>query len=93
MFKGEKEIQKHDGSDMEGAHIQNFLDCLVSREKPNGDIEIAHRSTQLCHLANIAWRTRSTVKFDGEKGQILDNPPAAALLGRTYRAGFELPTI
>ncbi len=93
MFKGEKEIQKNDGSDMESAHITNFLDCLVSRDKPNGDIEIAHRSTQLCHLANIAWRTRSTVKFDGAKGEILDNPAASALLGRTYRKGFELPTV
>ncbi|MDB5384622.1 MAG: nagA 5 [Planctomycetaceae bacterium] len=93
MFKDEKEIQKHDGSDMESAHIKNFLDCLVSREKPNGDIEIAHRSTQLCHLANIAWRTRSTVKFDGVKGEIIDNPAAAALMGRTYRKGFELPVV
>lgn len=93
MFKEEKEIKKHDGSDMEGAHIKNFLDCIVSRDKPNADIEIAHRSTQFCHLANIAWRTRSTVKFDGEKGQIIDNPAAAALMGRTYRKGYELPTV
>lgn len=93
IFQGEKEIQKHDGSDMEKAHIQNFLDCTVNREKPNADIEIAHRSTQLCHLANIAWRTRSTIKFDGEKGQILDNPAATALMSRTYRKGFELPAV
>ena len=78
---------------MEGAHIKNFLDCIVSREKPNADIEIAHRSTQLCHLANIAWRTRSTIKFDGEKGQILDNPAASELLTRTYRKGFEFPAV
>lgn len=93
MYKDEKEIQKHEGSDMERAHIKNFLDCVVSREKPNGDIEIAHRSTQMCHLANIAWRTRSTVKFDGANGEIIDNPAAAALMGRTYRKGFELPVI
>jgi len=26
-------------------HIQNFLDCVKSREKPNADIEIGHLST------------------------------------------------
>lgn len=93
LYKGEKEIEKNDGGDMEGPHIKNFLECLVTREKPNADIEIAHRSTQLCHLANIAWRTRSTIKFDGAKGEILDNPAASALMARTYRKGFELPNV
>jgi predicted dehydrogenase len=93
IMQGDKEIAKHEGADMESAHLKNFLDCLVSRDKPNADIEIAHQSTQLCHLANIAWRTRSTVRFDGAAGKIVDNPAAEALLGRTYRKGFELPKI
>ena len=40
-----------------GAHVQNFLDCVKSREKPNADIEVGHLSTRLCHLGNIASRT------------------------------------
>jgi len=75
-------------------HMQNFLDCLLSREKPNADIEIAHRSASMCHLANIAWRTRSTLKFDGKTETIVGNEAAAALLGRaSYRKGFELPSV
>jgi hypothetical protein len=63
---------------------------VLSREKPNADVEIGARSTQLCHLANIAYRTRSTLKWDAEKGTIVDNPAAQTLMGRTYRKGFEL---
>jgi predicted dehydrogenase len=73
------------------SHIQNFLDCLVSREKPHADVEIGHRSTSLCHLANIAWRTRSTVRFDPQTEQIAGNEAAGALLSRSYRKGFEIP--
>jgi predicted dehydrogenase len=91
--KKEKVIEKKEGTDPVRAHLQNFLDCLVTREKPNAEIEIGHRSTQFCHLANIAWRTRSTVKFDGETETISGNPAASKLLGREYRKGFELPKI
>ena len=91
--KTEKVVAQHEASDLEKAHKANFLDCIASREKPNADIEIAHKSTLLCHLANIAWRTRSVVRFDKERQTIVDNEPAAKLMGRTYRKGFELPKI
>src|SRR5262249_37148812 len=79
--------------DQQRAHQQNFLDCIVSREKPNADIEIGYRSTLLCLLANIAWRTRSVLHSDKATESILGNEPAARLMGRTYRKGFELPEI
>lgn len=91
--KNEKVAEKHEPADQDKAHLENFLDCIASREKPNADIEIGHKSTLLCHLANIAWRTRSAVKFDGGQEAIVGNEAAAALMGRTYRAGFELPKI
>ncbi len=93
IYRGKKVIETHKGAERELAHLGNFLECLGSREKPNADIEICHRSTTLCHLANIAWRTRSTLKFDGKTETIVGNPEANALLGRTYRKGFELPEI
>ncbi|MBS0265931.1 MAG: Gfo/Idh/MocA family oxidoreductase [Planctomycetes bacterium] len=91
--KNEKILAKHDGAELEKAHKANFLDCIASREKPNADIEIAHRSTLLCHLANIAWRTKSVIRFDKSNETIIDNEPASKLMGRTYRKGFELPEI
>jgi predicted dehydrogenase len=74
-------------------HIRNFLDCRLTRERPAADIEIGHRSTTLCHLANIAWRTRATLRFDGATETIADNPAASALLGREYRNGYKLPAM
>ncbi|MGC9328462.1 MAG: Gfo/Idh/MocA family oxidoreductase, partial [Candidatus Hinthialibacter sp.] len=34
-------------------HMQNWLDCVKTRETPVCDIEIGHRSVSVCHLANI----------------------------------------
>lgn len=96
IYDGKKVVEENPGTsstDWQLSHVRNFLDCRTSHEKPVADIEIGHRSTSLCHLANIAWRTRSTVRFDGKTETILDNPPATALLGREYRKGFELPDI
>ncbi|MBM81714.1 MAG: dehydrogenase [Planctomycetaceae bacterium] len=90
IFRGDKLIETHKGAERELAHLGNYLECLRTREKPNADIEICHKSTVLCHLANIAWRTRSTIQFDGEDEAIIGNDEAAALLSRTYRKGFEI---
>jgi predicted dehydrogenase len=91
--KNEKVVAKHEGSELERTHKANFLDCIATREKPNADIEIAHRSTLLCHLANIAWRTKSVVRFDKMSETIVGNEPASQLMGRTYRQGFALPAL
>jgi predicted dehydrogenase len=93
IYRGTKEIEKEKSAERELAHLGNFLDCLETRERPNADIEINHRSTTLCHLANIAWRTQKTLKWDGKQEEFIGEPQANALLGRDYRAGFELPEI
>jgi len=92
VYRGDKVVKEHAPADCESAHLRNFLECIVSREKPAADIEIGHHSAQMCHLANIAWRTRSTVRFDPQQGEIVGNPAAQALMGREYRKGFELPS-
>jgi predicted dehydrogenase len=75
----------------EGPHIANFLDCIATGKRPAADIEEGHKSTRLCHLGNIAWRTGRTLAFDGSKETIAGDAEAAKLLGREYRKGFELP--
>jgi len=96
IYEDRKVVEENAGtsrSDGQHQHIASFLDCRQTRERPSADVEIGHKSTLLCHLANIAWRTRSTVRFDGKTETIVDNPAASALLGREYRKGFELPDI
>jgi hypothetical protein len=77
--------------EMERAHLQNFLDCVRLRKRPNADIEEGHKSTRLCHLGNIAWRLGRALRFDDRTEMLASDAEANRLLGRTYRAPFVLP--
>ena len=73
------------------AHMRNFLDCIRSGKRPNADIEEGHKSTRLCHLGNIAYRTGRTLHFDAATEAIRADAEANRLLGRTYRKAFAVP--
>ena len=70
-------------------HLKNFLECVRSGARPNADIEEGHKSTLLCHLGNIAYRTGHTLNLDPRSGQIQNDPAAAALWSREYRPNWE----
>jgi len=78
-------------ADVEKPHLRNFLDCLKDGKRPNADVEEGHRSTRLCHLGNIAFRTGRALRFDAESETIPGDKEAARLLGRAYRDPFILP--
>lgn len=71
------------------AHIGNFLDGIRGTAKLNSPIEEGQKSTMLCHLGNIAYRTGTMVHFDPATRKIVNNPEAIKLWRRTYRAGWE----
>ena len=52
-------------------HVDNFIDCVKSREKPNGDVWVGHRSAQASHLGNLAYLQRRRLKFDPDREEIL----------------------
>lgn len=85
----DKEISRGSGSGSDAPHQQNFLDCIRSGKRPNADIEEGHKSTLLCHLGNIAYRTGHTLHLDPKTGHILDDKKASALWRREYRKGWE----
>ena len=80
-----KVIASQTGDSSDTGHISNFLDCIVQAERPNADISDAHRSTLLCHLGNIAWRTGAVLTTDSKNGHIVKHPQAENLWGREYR--------
>jgi predicted dehydrogenase len=84
-----EEIAKKSGEGGDRAHMGNFFDCIRSGETPNSEIEIGQKSTMMCHLGNMAYRTGSMVHFDPKKKQIINNPAAEALWTRDYRPGWE----
>ncbi|MGO9597386.1 MAG: Gfo/Idh/MocA family protein [Isosphaeraceae bacterium] len=89
-LKGESVKGANDGREV---HVRNFLDCLRSRALPAADIEIAHRSTNTCHLGNIALRVGRRLSWDTETETLKDDSEANDLLAREPRKGFELPTL
>lgn len=76
-------------------HYQNFVDCIKSRKHEHliADVEEGHRSSLLCHLANISYRTGRRLEFDPKTETFPNDKEANQLLGREYRSGYELPTI
>ena len=72
-------------------HLQNWLDCIKTRGKPNADVEIGHRSISACHLANIARAIGRKIRWDPEKEIFPDDAEANRYISRPRRAGYELP--
>ncbi len=72
-------------------HLQNWLDCLKTREKPNADVEIGHRSISVCHLANIAREVGRKLKWDPVTETFPEDTEACNWLSRPRRKGYELP--
>jgi predicted dehydrogenase len=85
-----EEIKPPSGPDL-AAHHANFLDAIRTGARLNADITINHLSTALCHLGNIAARTRSALVFDPATEQISGNPDASRLLQRSYRSHWAAP--
>jgi len=48
-------------------HIQNFLDCVKTRQQPNATVELGHQAVRTLHLANIAGskKTRAALSENG----------------------------
>lgn len=73
-------------------HLQNFLDCIRSRNFPNSNIIEGHKSAVLAHLANYSYRSgNKQLLFSSEIESIINDPKAQALDNTIYRKGFEIP--
>lgn len=70
---------------MDEFHIANFLDCMRSRQQPNGNAQTGHEASICGHLANIAYRVGRRIAWDAEKETIPDDAEACTLLTREYR--------
>ncbi len=83
-------MQSQNSNDHNHDHVRNFLNCIKSRAKPVSDIEIGHRSTATCLLANIAYRTGRKIGWNAATEEIREDPAAAALLQHQYRSPWQL---
>lgn len=71
-------------------HVQNFFDCVKSRQKPAADISIGHRSATVCHLGNIAVRANKKINWDPKTESIVGDSETSKWLTKEYREPWSL---
>ena len=71
--------------------MQNFFDCVRTREDPIMNVENGHRVATLCHLGNIARRLGRPLKWDPVQEEFPGDDEANQHLDDSKRKGYELP--
>ncbi|MEZ0326626.1 MAG: gfo/Idh/MocA family oxidoreductase, partial [Fimbriimonas sp.] len=67
-------------------HIQNFVDCVRSRQQPICNAEVGHRSATVCHLANISLQLKGRkLMWDPKTERFPSDPEAQAMVARPHR--------
>jgi predicted dehydrogenase len=75
---GTKEIQiPVDQKDMMVAHIENFLKCMRTREKPHLDVETGAKAVVVINLAAQSYREGKTMYWDEKHWKASDKPVKA----------------
>jgi predicted dehydrogenase len=72
-------------------HLDNWVDCIHTRQIPICHTGIGHRTGTICQLAGIAERLGHPIKWNPEEEQIVDDPGARRWEDRVRRAGYALP--
>ncbi len=77
-------------------HFQNFIDCVISRNRANlnAPVEEGHISCAMVHLANASYRLGRTIHFNPETQEAIGDEEANKLLGnidRDYRKPYTDP--
>jgi hypothetical protein len=76
-------------------HIENWAECIKTRDKCTADIEYGQRSSTICYLVNIArevgW-VGEKLKWDPAAERFTNCDKGNKLLARARRKGYELPT-
>ena len=87
---GKKErVDEPNGRNDTVEHLRNWLQCIRSRETPNAEMNVGHRSTSACHLGNIARWCGRKLTWDPVKEEFVNDAEANGYLKRDQRKGYE----
>jgi predicted dehydrogenase len=95
-FDADGRLVKEVAGDTDAApHVQNFIDCIGSRQKPACDLEtVGHPASVLCHAGNISARLGRKLFFDAASETFVGDDEANALRSRAeYRKPWGLPEV
>ena len=88
----EQLIAQGGGIHPDAEHQKNFIECIRNRKQPNANMEQAHLSATLVHMANIAYRTgNKQLLFDPAKETFIDNEVANHFLKTSERDNYKIP--
>ena len=51
-------------------HLQNFLDCIRSRNTPTANIRVAHEAARTSHIGNLSLTMQRKVKWNGAQQKV-----------------------
>ncbi len=83
---GAKEFHVYPSSN----HRKNWIECVRSRKQTICPAEVGHRSATICHLGNIGYQLRRTLKWDPVKEQFVDDAAANKLTTREPRPMWKI---
>jgi predicted dehydrogenase len=83
-----KVVKEEKGKKTQEQHLENFLSAIRSGTPVNCPIEEGHKSTMLCHLGNISYRTGQTIEVDPTTGHLKNCPSGEAYWAGEYRKGW-----
>ncbi|MHC4198511.1 MAG: Gfo/Idh/MocA family protein [Planctomycetota bacterium] len=69
---------------------RNFLECVKTRAETASPIEVAHRSTTVCYLGNIAMLLGRKLKWDPVKERFVGDDEANRMLSGAMRSPWRL---
>jgi len=70
-------------------HMDNFLECVKTRQAPIANVTVGAGSVIVCHIGNIAIRTGKKLAWDPINYRFND-PEANAMLARPRRGEWDL---
>jgi predicted dehydrogenase len=77
------------GGNMTVEHFYNFTQSIRGKDKPHSPMIEAHKSTLLCHLANISQKVGRTLHTNPGSGRIEGDTEAMDMWSRSYQPGWK----
>jgi predicted dehydrogenase len=71
-------------------HSEVFLQNIRERKQPETDAQTGHYATNFGHLMNISWEVGRSIRWDGEKEQVIGDEEAHAFVTKPYRSPWEI---
>ncbi len=88
-------VKEVKGDSNAAPHVQDFIDCIKTRNRPACDLEtVGARATVMCHAGNISARLGRSLLFDRKTLSFVDDREANRLRDREeWRKPWTLPEV